>query len=80
MIKNCKYYSSTQPIKFNRVQIKLDLDGIVLSKKSYVSGIFLITDHNIDSTSFWRITRKKLSSKKQYFAQRVRSAYTTSIC
>ena len=75
MVKDCKYLTSAQPIKFNGSQIKLDLDGIILTKKSHVSGIFLIIGHNADFTSSTGITRKKLSLIKQYMAQRVRGAF-----
>lgn len=45
MIKNKEYLTSIYPLKFNGVQIKLDLNGIVLTKKIYVKSIFPITDY-----------------------------------
>ena len=63
MTKDRKYLTSAQPIKFNGVQIKLDSNGIVLTKKSHVGGIFLVTDHDADSICSRGITRKKLSPK-----------------
>lgn len=35
--KNGKYLIFAYPIKFNGVQIKLDLNSIVLTKKSYIN-------------------------------------------
>lgn len=51
MTKDCKYLIFAQLIKFNGAQIKLELNDIVLAKKSYVDDIFLITGNNVDSTS-----------------------------
>lgn len=64
MTKDCKYLTFVQSIKFNRTQIKLDLNSIILTKKSHISDIFLVTDYDSDSTSSKGITRKKLSFKK----------------
>ncbi len=80
MTKYRKYLTSAHPIKFNRAQIKLDSDGIILTKESHVGGILLVTDHNADSTSSRGITGKKISPKEQYLAQRARSAYIASVC
>ena len=46
--------------------MKRDLEGIILSNKSHVDEIFLVSDHNTDSTNSREITRKKLSLKGQY--------------
>ena len=64
MTKDREYLTFTQPLKFNRAQIKLDSEGIVLTKESHVGGIFLVTDHNADSTCSRGITKKKLSPKE----------------
>ncbi len=64
MTKDQEYFTFTQPLKFNRTSIKLDSKGIILIKKSHVGGILLVIDHDVDSTSSRRITRKKLSPKK----------------
>lgn len=42
MIKDYKYLTSIQTIKFNKAQIKLDLNGIILTKKSLIGDIFLV--------------------------------------
>lgn len=75
IIKDYKYLSSAQPIKFNRVQIKLDSNTIIFIKKSQVNDIFLAIGYNIDLTSFRKIIRKKLLLKEQCLAQRAKSAY-----
>lgn len=80
MTKNCKYLTSSQPIKFNGAQIKPNLNGIVLIKESYVGDILLVTDYDTDSTGSKKIMRKKLSLKEQYLAQMTRSAYNASVC
>ena len=78
--KDWKYLTFTKSIKFNKAQIKLDSNGIVLTKKSHVGGIFLVTKHDADSTSLSEIAKKKLSLKEQYLAQRARSAYIAFVC
>lgn len=70
MIKNCKYFTLAQLIKFNRTQIKLDLDGIVLTKKSHVSDIFFIINHNKDFTNLKEIINTKLSSKNSMWPKK----------
>lgn len=68
MTKDQEYLTSSYPLKFNRIQIKLDLKGIILTKESYVGSIVPITNHDTDSTSSREITRKKLSPNEQYLA------------
>ncbi len=51
-------------LKFNKTQIKLNLEGIILTKESHIGDILLITNHDVDSTSLRRITSKKISSKE----------------
>ena len=80
MTKDREYLTYTPPIKFNGTQIKLDSDGIVLTKESHVGVVFLVTDDDADSTSSRGITKKKLSPKEQYLAQRARGAYIASVC
>lgn len=80
MTKDHKYLTSAQPIKFNGAQIKLNSDGIVLTKESHVGGILLVTGHDADSTSSRGVTSTKLSPKEQYVAQRARGAYIASMC
>ena len=78
--KDREYLTSAHPLKFNSAQIKLDSNGIVLTKKSYIGGILLVTDYTADSTSSKRITKKKLSPKKEYLAQKAIGAYIASVC
>ena len=80
MTKDREHLTSFHPLKFIGVQINLDSEGIVLTKKSHIGGIFLVTNRDIDSTSSRGITRKKLLPKEQYLAQRVRGAYIASVC
>lgn len=80
MIYDHEYLSYTQPIKFNRAQIKLNLDGIVLTKESHIGGILLVKRHDVNSTSSRGITRTKLSPKEQYMTQKARSVYIASVC
>ena len=80
MTKDREHLTSSHPLKFNRVQIKLDSEGIVLTKESHVGGILSITNRDVDSTSSRGITRKKLSPKEQYLVQRARDAYIASVC
>lgn len=64
MTKNCEYLTCAQPIKFHAPQIKLDSNNIVLIKESHINSIFLVIDHDIDSTNSKGITRKKVSPKE----------------
>lgn len=68
MTKNKEHLTSAHLLKFNGVQIKLNLNRIVLTKESYVKEILLITDHAADFTSLRGIIKKKLSSKEQCLA------------
>lgn len=69
------YLISSHLLKFIRVQIKLNLEGIVLTKKSHVGSIFPFINHDIDSTSSREITRKMLSPKEQYLLSKVKDIY-----
>ena len=80
MTKDREHLTSAHSLKFNGAQIKLDSNEIVLTKESHVGGILPVTDHVADSTSSRGITRKKLSPKEQYLAQRARGAYIASVC
>ena len=62
--KNQEYLISVQPIKYNRIEIKLNLNGIVLTKKRHVGGIFLVINYDADSTSLKEIIRKTLLPKE----------------
>ena len=75
MIKNKKYLIFIQLLKFNSAQIIFNSNSIVLIKKGYVGSIFLVIDYNANFTCSKEITKKKLLFKKQYLAQKVRSAY-----
>lgn len=78
--KNRKHLMFTYPLKFNSIQIKLDLNKIVLTKKSYIEEIFPVIVYIINFINSKRITRKKLSFKEQYLAQRMKSAYIAFVC
>ena len=80
MTKNREYLTPAHPLKFNGAQIKLDSNGIVLTKESHIEGILPVTDHAADFTSSRGITRKKLSPKEQYLAQRARGIYIAFMC
>ena len=64
MTKDREHLTSSHLLKFNGAQIKLDSEGIVLTKESHVGGILPITNHDANSTSSRGIIRKKLSPKK----------------
>ena len=64
MTKDWEHFTSTQSLKFNMMQIKLNSKGIVLTKKSHIGRIYLVIDHNVDFTNSKRITRKKLLPKE----------------
>ena len=64
MTKDREYLTPAYPLKFNGAQIKLDSNGIVLTKQSHVKGILPVIDHAADFTSSREITRKNLSPKE----------------
>lgn len=64
MTKNREYLNSATPLKFNGIQIKLDSNGTVAIEKSYIGGILLIIDYDVNFTSSKEITRKKLLPKE----------------
>ena len=68
MTKDREYLISAHLLKFKGTQMKLNSNGIVLIKKSYVERIFLVTNHVANSTNSKKIIKKKLLSKKQYLA------------
>ncbi len=51
-------------MEFCRTQIKVDSNGIVMVKKSYIGGILLIINDDADFTILREIIRKKLSPKE----------------
>lgn len=66
MTKNCNYFISIQPIKFNKIVIKFYLDRIILTKKNNISGIFYIISYNANSTSSKNIIKIKVLLKELY--------------
>lgn len=62
--KDKEYPTSTHFLKFNNIQIKLNLNKIILIKNCYIKDILLIIDYVIDFTSFGKIIRKKLLLQK----------------
>lgn len=79
MIKDKKLFTPIYFLKFNSAQIKFDSNRIVITKKSPVKKIPPVINHVVDSTSSKEITRKKLSLKKQYLAQKTKDAYIASM-
>lgn len=79
MTKDREHFIFTQSLKFNNAQIKFDSNSILLTIKTHIDSIFLIKDHDVDSISLREITRRKLSSKKQYLAKRVKGAYVAFV-
>ena len=64
MAKDKKYLTSTRLLKFNGAQIKLNANGIVLTKKNHIGRILLVIDYAPDSTSSRGIIKKKISPKE----------------
>ena len=58
-----KYFTFLYIIKFNGVQIKLDSNGIILTKKSYIRAIFLAINYATDFTNLKKITKKRYYPK-----------------
>src|SRR6266536_3680221 len=68
-------------IKFNSGQINLQKDNLIrLTQERQAQNLRLISTHNIDLTSSRGETRKSVSPKDQYVAQRARGAYIATVC
>lgn len=80
MSKNREYLTSVHPLKFNGTQIKINSKNIILTKKSHVRGVILVTNYVADFTSCRGVTRKKLSPKEKYVAQGASATAIASIC
>ena len=66
--KDREYLTPTHPLEFNGASMELNSNSIVLTKKSHVGGIFLVTGHIADCIGLNGIRKKKLSPKEQYLA------------
>lgn len=64
LIKDYKYFIIIQFINFNKIQLKFNLNSIILIKKSYINNIFLIIGYNIDFINIKNIIKNKLLLKK----------------
>lgn len=64
MIKNKKHLIFIYFLKFIGIQIKLNLNKIILIKESHIKGIFLVIDYVVDSISSSKIIKKKLLPKE----------------
>lgn len=64
MIKNIKYLTSANLLKFNNIQIKLDSNKTIIIKKSHIKKIFLVIDYVADFTCSKQIIKKNLLPKK----------------
>lgn len=59
-----KHFTPTHFPKFNSTLIKLNSNKIILTKKSHVKEIFLVTDYVVDFTGLkGRIKKKSLFKK-----------------
>ena len=80
MIKPRECLDASHFIKFNGVKIKFENDkSIYLNHESHAS-MQSVKIYDMSFISSRDIVRKKLIPKKQYLAERVRSAYVTCIC
>jgi hypothetical protein len=67
-------------LKFNGGIIQLYNDrSVILTQERQCGNLKPVTDRIVDLTSNHGITRKGLSTKEQYIAQRVRGAYIASV-
>jgi hypothetical protein len=68
-------------IKFNGGIIQLRDDGsVTLTQERQCKNLRLVANSTTDTTSSRGVTRKGLSTKEQYVAQRARGAYIASVC
>ena len=63
MIKNKKYLTFIHSINFNGIQIKLNSNKKILTKRSHIKKIFLSINYVADSTSSKKIIKKNYYSK-----------------
>ena len=82
LIKEREHLTANKSIKFNEALIQLTfIDDLLLNQKAQIAEISLINiAQKSSSISARNIIRSKLTSKKQYVAQRARGVYVASIC
>ena len=80
-IKERTHFTLEILIKFNDILIELvSSEEITLRQKIRTDEISLMKNHDVSTISSRDVVRFKLSSKKQYVAQRARNAYIVFIC
>jgi hypothetical protein len=68
-------------LKFNGGTVQLESNGsLSLTQEHQCKNLKLVISEPVDSTSSRGATRKGLTSKEQYIAQRARGAYIASVC
>jgi hypothetical protein len=81
LAKERKRLSIDHNLKFNGGIIQLHDDGsVTLTQERQCKNLKLVTSNAMDTTSARGVTRKGLSTKEQYVAQRARGAYIASVC
>lgn len=81
LAKDREQLSIENDLKFNGGTIQLQDDGsVTLTQERQCKNLKLVSTKTVDSTSSRGITRKELTTKEQYVAQRARGAYIASVC
>src|SRR5271167_1264851 len=81
LAKDREQLTTQHPIKFNGGQINLQKDNSIrLTQECQAQNLRLISTQDIDLTSSRGETRKSVSPKDQYVAQRARGAYIATVC
>lgn len=80
LAKERERLSTTTTLKFNGGLIAMDDAGITLSQERQCQNINLVSTKPTELKSSRRETRKGVSPKDQYIAQRARGAYVASVC
>ena len=77
--KEREQLTEAHPLKFNGGHIKLEGGSIVLTQERQCANLRLVTSHSTDLTGARGTTRKAVTPKDQYVAQRARGAYIATV-
>ena len=81
LAKDREQLTAQHPIKFNGGQITLQENNLIkLTQERQAQNLRLVSTQPLDLTSSRGETRKSVSPKDQYVAQRARGAYIATVC
>ena len=80
MTKEREELTKDNPIKFNRGSIIMKGNSLALTQEQHCQNLKIVSSEAENLTSSRGVTRKMISPKEQYIAQRARGAYIATVC